>query len=244
MKQSNALIIGASSGIGAELVKQLSQSDEICEVHAVSRKKLNQTNPKVRCHQINSLDEQQIRALCKELHSVGHFRLVVSCIGVLQSQIHDKEIKPEKRLEDISADQLETYFKINTIAPMLWLKHLPLIFDNQKKSQVVMLSARVGSIADNRLGGWYGYRASKAALNMLVKNTQVEYSRRFKNVELICYHPGTVDTDLSKPFQANVPQNKLFSVSFTVDKLLNHIHTLDIQYAPHFIDWDNQPIDW
>ncbi|MDO6709524.1 SDR family NAD(P)-dependent oxidoreductase [Aliiglaciecola sp. 2_MG-2023] len=244
MQKTNALIIGSSSGIGAELVRRLCHNSHFDVVHAVSRRPDKIEHPKLCTHQLDSVDEVQVENLCKELQAYGQFSLVICCIGVLHADDITGAVRPEKRLEDVTARQLEYYFKVNTLAPMMWLKHLPMLFSKSVHSQVVFLSARVASIEDNKLGGWYGYRASKAALNMLVKTSQVEYKRRFKNVELICYHPGTVDTGLSKPFQSNVPKEKLFSVDFTVQRLLSHLQTLDFNQAPHFIDWDNQPIPW
>ncbi|MEP4890371.1 MAG: SDR family NAD(P)-dependent oxidoreductase [Aliiglaciecola sp.] len=244
MSKKNALIIGSSSGIGAELVRQLCNNSYFDNVHAVSRNVLRFSHPKLCSHQAESSDENQVENICQTLQKHGPFTLVVCCIGMLHLDGQDEHIKPEKRLEDLSAKQLESYFNVNTLAPMMWMKHLPKLFSPSFDSHVVFLSARVASIEDNKLGGWYGYRASKAALNMLIKTSQVEYQRRFKTVQIVAYHPGTVDTGLSKPFQANVPNNKLFSVSFTVEKLLSHLATLDINNAPHFIDWDNKPIPW
>jgi NAD(P)-dependent dehydrogenase (short-subunit alcohol dehydrogenase family) len=109
---------------------------------------------------------------------------------------------------------------------------------------LVFFSARVGSINDNLLGGWYGYRASKAALNMLLKSAQVECQRRAKNISLVSYHPGTVDTELSRPFQANVPKDKLFSSEFTVSQLLQFVTNLLAEDGPHYIDWQGKTIPW
>ena len=115
---------------------------------------------------------------------------------------------------------------------------------DKNHSTVVCLSARVGSISDNGFGGWYGYRASKAALNMLVKTASIEYKRRVKNAMLVCYHPGTVDTGLSKPFQKNVAAKKLFTPEFTADQLFTHVSKLDRDQICHFIDWDCEVVTW
>ncbi|GAA0853993.1 SDR family NAD(P)-dependent oxidoreductase [Aliiglaciecola litoralis] len=244
MTSQNVLIIGASGGIGAELVKQLSQRQDISEIHGVTRQLFTSKLENVFYHQAQSTQPQQIIEVCDKLKTRGPFGLVICCIGALHGEQNGVELQPEKRLEDISVQQLESYFKTNSIAPMLWLQHLMPLVKSQQKAQIVLLSARVASITDNRLGGWYGYRASKAALNMLIKTAQVEYQRRAKNVELVSYHPGTVDTHLSKPFQANVADDKLFTPQYTVSQLLSHLKTLDIANAPHYIDWDNQTIPW
>ncbi|MDO6692170.1 SDR family NAD(P)-dependent oxidoreductase [Aliiglaciecola sp. 3_MG-2023] len=244
MSETNALVIGSSSGIGAELVSQLCDSNLYHQVHAISRNEIAVAHPKLHSHEVDSSDEVQIAKICETLRESGPFALVVCCIGMLHLVSNVEQVSPEKRLEDVTANQLEHYFKVNTVAPMMWLKHLPKLLLKSVDTQVVLLSARVASIEDNKLGGWYGYRASKAALNMLIKTSQVEYRRRFKTVQIVSYHPGTVDTGLSKPFQSNVPKDKLFSVDFTVRQLLSLLPTLDINHAPHFIDWDNKSIPW
>ena len=136
------------------------------------------------------------------------------------------------------------YFTTNTILPALWLKYVELILKGTEPAKLVFFSARVGSIGDNKLGGWYGYRASKSALNMIIKCAQIECQRRAKNISLISYHPGTVETKLSKPFQSNVPKDKLFTSDFTVAQLLKIIPTLSAENGPHYIDWQGKTIPW
>jgi NAD(P)-dependent dehydrogenase (short-subunit alcohol dehydrogenase family) len=114
----------------------------------------------------------------------------------------------------------------------------------QNNCILIALSARVGSIGDNKLGGWYAYRASKSALNMVMKTAAIEYSRRAKNVKLIALHPGTTDTNLSKPFQKRVAEDKLFTPSFVakqVTEIMNHA-SVDGQLS--FLDWAGKSIDW
>ena len=107
-----------------------------------------------------------------------------------------------------------------------------------------MFSARVGSIEDNRLGGWYSYRASKAALNMMLKSTAIEFARRSKNIKLIAFHPGTTDTTLSEPFQKNVPVGKLFQPSFVAQQLLSILEDVSVDGRASFLDWKGNDIDW
>jgi NAD(P)-dependent dehydrogenase (short-subunit alcohol dehydrogenase family) len=109
---------------------------------------------------------------------------------------------------------------------------------------VVALSARVGSIGDNRLGGWYAYRASKSALNMMLKTVSVEYARRVKNVKLISFHPGTTDTALSKPFQASVPKQNLFSTAFVADCLMGIMDEAEVDGQLSYVDWNGKAIAW
>jgi NAD(P)-dependent dehydrogenase (short-subunit alcohol dehydrogenase family) len=170
---------------------------------------------------------------------------VVCCIGALHATGADnQQIMPEKRLEDIQKDQLSFYFTTNAILPAIWLKYVEPLLKGSEPAKLVFFSARVGSISDNNLGGWYGYRASKSALNMLIKCAQIECQRRAKNICLISYHPGTVETPLSKPFQSKVPTGKLFTTDFTVTQLLTIIPSLTPENGPHYIDWQGSVIPW
>ena len=133
---------------------------------------------------------------------------------------------------------------VNFIPPSLWIKHAVKLLAPKCLTSFTVLSARVGSISDNQLGGWYGYRASKAALNMMLKTAQVEYRRRLPESGLVAYHPGTVDTQLSKPFQANVKPEKLFTPEFTAQALWRELDTLSVEKAPYYIDWQGKTISW
>lgn len=240
----NVLVVGASTGIGYAVLTHLCELSDVKNVFAVSRSQFRFPNEKVSCHQVDSLDSESVSAFCQKVEYAAPFSLVICTIGALHGMQNNQKLSPEKRLEDLNPNQLLTYFQTNTIAPANWLKHLIPLTKSKTKSQVVFFTARVGSIEDNRLGGWYGYRASKAALNMMIKTAQVEYNRRANNVELISYHPGTVDTDLSKPFQGNVPDGKLFTAEFTVSQLFTHLKGLNIAQAPHYIDWQGHQIPW
>lgn len=241
---TNALVIGATGGIAKALLIELVAQCQFNQVFGVTRSPKNGDVDGVKYIQADSVTESSIESVIHQLSQHGQFSLIVCCIGTLLGEHNGIKISPEKRMEDVSSEQLQSYMLINAIAPMLWIKHVQPLVKGGVKSQIVVLSARVGSIADNKLGGWYGYRASKAALNMLVKTAQIEYQRRAKNVELISYHPGTVDTELSKPFQTSVPKEKLFSAKFTATSLLTHLKTLEITNSPHYIDWNNQTIQW
>lgn len=142
-------------------------------------------------------------------------------------------------------------YEVNAVGPVLVIKHMwPLLKDgggsgtDRDVAVVANLSARVGSIGDNRLGGWHSYRASKTALNQLTRNISVEFARRKDPITCILLHPGTVDTDLSKPFQRNVPENKLFTTEFSVQKLLSIILNAKSHDNGKFFAWDGQEIPW
>ncbi len=240
--KSFSLVIGASGGIGKAVVKELALTSD--KVFTVSRRPIDTTEypDKVVTTQIPEQNEKNIGEFVSDLKGQG---LTLNTVVITTGFLHNSAmaIHPEKRLDDISEVALREYFTTNTIVPALWLKHLIGVM-NKDVSTLVCLSARVGSISDNELGGWYGYRASKAALNMLMKTASVEYNRRLKDVVLVCYHPGTVDTTLSEPFQKNVAANKLFTPSFTAGQLVKHVSSLDRSKACHFIDWDGQVVTW
>jgi NAD(P)-dependent dehydrogenase (short-subunit alcohol dehydrogenase family) len=246
MFKGNALVIGASGGIGKTLVKQLYESDKYEHVYAVSRTFPSRPIEGVNYHALNSENESLVAQYCQQLKQAGgQFSLIVCCIGALHTSKNDDEkVLPEKRLEDISPQQLSFYFTTNTILPAIWLKHVEILLKGPQSSKLVFFSARVASIGDNNLGGWYGYRASKAALNMIIKSAQIECQRRAKNICLISYHPGTVETELSRPFQSNVPKSQLFTADFTVTQLLNIIPDLSPENGPHYIDWKGCDIPW
>lgn len=239
---NNTLIIGAGGGIGEALVKLCAdKSDHVYAVTRASSLNINTLN-NVTTHSLSTQNDNTIGEFVDELKREN---VTLSTVIITTGFLHndDMGIYPEKRLEDISEDAMAQYFAVNTIIPSLWVKHLVKVMDKHNAT-VVCLSARVGSISDNGLGGWYGYRASKAALNMMMKTASVEYKRRLKDSMLVCYHPGTVDTSLSKPFQKNVAAKKLFTPDFTASQLLTHVASLNREEPCHFIDWDGEVVTW
>ena len=182
-----ALVIGASGGIGQAFVQALQTTPRCAQVVGLHR----HSEPRV-----DFDDEASIGAAAAQLRAAGKFNLIVNAAGVL----HTADFMPEKKLGDLSYAQLEATFRVNTFGPALVLRHFTPLLDTQH-SVLVMISAKVGSIEDNRLGGWYSYRASKAALNMLLKTAAIEVKRNNPQAVLVSLHPGTVNTGLSKPFK-------------------------------------------
>lgn len=235
----NVLIIGASSGIAQACIKLLLSCETVKSITTVSRKEIHFSHQKLHKHTVSEYNDLTITNICHQLQSDA-LDLAISTIGVL----HDNtNLAPEKKIEDIEAKNLQRYFDVNSIIPTLWLKHLVGKM-RKRNSNIILLSARVGSISDNQLGGWYGYRASKAALNMLVKTAQVEYQRRCPGCDLVLYHPGTVDTPLSKPFQANIKPGKLFTSKFTASQLFALLNNKPDCAPPYYLDWQHQTISW
>ena len=167
---------------------------------------------------------------------------LIHCAGVLHDP--DTGMTPEKRLEDLDGEALQHAFALNAVAPMLLAKHALPLLRHHRRAVFASLSARVGSIADNRLGGWYAYRASKAAQNQFLKTFAVEARRRAKNLIVLALHPGTVDTGLSAPFQRNVPAGKLFTPDFAAERLLALIDGAGAGDSGRFLAWDGKEIPW
>lgn len=182
-----ALVIGASGGIGQAFVQALKADPRCAEVVGVHR----HSNPRV-----DFDDEASVADAAKVLGGSGKFHLIINAAGLL----HNAEFMPEKKLADLSYTQLEATFRANTFGPALVLRHFSPLLDGQR-GVLAVLSAKVGSIEDNRLGGWYSYRASKAALNMLLKTAAIEVKRSNPQAVLVSLHPGTVNTGLSTPFK-------------------------------------------
>jgi len=266
MTTNTYVIIGASSGIAkaviAELIAQHTEQQLTANIICISRGKLDiVVDDELIKLKLLTCDYHptSIDKVCQQLQCFrGSIVRVFICNGILHQNTDEKidapvnqqqqlNITPEKRLEDIDAAALMWLFEANSITPMMWLKYLtPLLTPNDTATKCVVsvLSARVGSISDNQLGGWYGYRASKAALNMLIKTTAIEYARRLKHVKLIAFHPGTTDTPLSKPFQANVPKGKLFTPEFVAKQLIDIADNSDVDGTASFVDWAGNNITW
>jgi NAD(P)-dependent dehydrogenase (short-subunit alcohol dehydrogenase family) len=177
-----------------------------------------------------------IESCANSLYTQGSFQLIINTIGVL----HTSDWMPEKKLDDVNAEQLMELLKINTIGPALTIRHFSKLLAPQN-SIMVTLSAKVGSIEDNRLGGWYSYRASKAALNMLIKTAAIELARTKPNVACIAMHPGTVNSKLSKPFrgeQIGRPANEAVSDMFRV------IETLTKEDSGSFVSYSGEKLPW
>ncbi|WP_309737771.1 SDR family NAD(P)-dependent oxidoreductase [Chamaesiphon sp. OTE_20_metabat_361] len=242
-----ALVVGGGQGIGLGFVRRLLDRDDTECVYATYRSLESATellaisDPRLCCLQMDITDESQVAAVINKIQTeTATLDFVINAVGVL----HEGAMQPEKSLRHINTEQLLRYFQVNSIGAILLFKQVQPLLKHPNRSILATISAKVGSIGDNQSGGWYGYRASKAALNMLIRTTAIEYKRTCPQAILVALHPGTTDTRLSLPFQRNVPPEKLFSVDRTVAQLCAVIDRLEPIDSGEFFSWDGSKLPW
>ena len=225
-----ALVIGASGAIGAAFMEQL-QHDPLCQtVIAVARSAIH---PNIISMHLD--DEHSIQNAALAVKEQGPFDLILVATGVL----HGAGFMPEKRLADIDMKVLQETFTANTFGPALLLKHfVPFI---SARGVMALISAKVGSIEDNRLGGWYSYRASKAALNMLIKTASIELRRQKPEAMVVAIHPGTVISTLSQPFAGGANARP---ANVAAKEMLATIQSLEAKDSGQFFAYDGQLLPW
>ena len=259
VNQKNYLIIGGTGGVGQAIVKELlqrianeqnEQSDENignARVYATYHK----SQPDFAADNLYWLpmdvsDEDSIeQAIADIKQQTTHIDRVINCVGLL----HTAHNQPEKALRQLETDFFLQNMQINALASLLIAKHIKSLLakaEHNADKPVIFatISARVGSIGDNQLGGWYSYRMSKAALNMGIKNLSIEWSRSLKDVCVVVMQPGTVDTQLSSPFQGNVADEKLFSPAYSAQCLLEVLDRMTAAQSGSFVDWAGESIPW
>lgn len=222
-----ALIIGSSGAIGSALVTSLQNNPSCSMVVGIHR----QSNPS-----IDYADMQTIESAANRLSGEAPFQLIINTIGMLHSILG----MPEKRLADLNPEQLHLLLQTNTIGPAITIQHFSKLLD-PNGSVMATISAKVGSISDNRLGGWYSYRASKAALNMVIKTAAIEFARTKPNTAIVSLHPGTVNSNLSRPFRGEQIGR---SPQEAANDLLQIIYTLSPEDSGSFISYSGERLPW
>ncbi|WP_100754437.1 SDR family oxidoreductase [Vibrio salilacus] len=232
------LIIGGHGGIGNAILLLCQQRYPSAELHATYRQTRPQSQPdEVTWHQVDVSDESQVHKLSEQF---THIDWIINCVGFL----HNKHQGPEKSLASVSSDFFSENIRRNTLPTLLLSKYFTPILKRSEAGKMAILSAKVGSIKDNRLGGWYSYRASKAALNMIVKTVSIEWQRTCRKATIIALHPGTTDTALSKPFQANVPTGKLFTPGDVARDLIAIIERSTPEHSGRFYSYSGEELPW
>jgi NAD(P)-dependent dehydrogenase (short-subunit alcohol dehydrogenase family) len=244
------MVVGANRGIGLALVEALLTTGHDSKVIAVHRPRaeLAQLNalaerfgPRLLLRSLDFASEDSLQAFSGYLRDQeGGVDLAIHAAGML----HQGEIKPEKSFKQCTASHLTRLFEVNSIYPLLVAQSLLLAQPRTKTFTFAALSAMVGSIGDNHLGGWYGYRASKSALNQFIRTLSIECRSKFPRAAIVAIHPGTTDTDLSRPFQRNVQPEKLYTPGQTASRILDVLGQLDENQSGQFLNWDGRQIPW
>ena len=242
------LVQGASRGIGLEFVRQLLDRRPNSCVFATLRspgsvealQSLAGRYPG-RLHLLN-LDVTDEASVAAAHDAVRHFTDELSLVLNVSGVLHGPGFSPEKKLGHVTPEALRTVFEVNAFGMLLMAKHFHPLLRHPARSVFASLSARVGSISDNRLGGWYAYRASKAAQNMFTKTIAIELQRIAPHAIVVGLHPGTVDTDLSRPFQRGVPHANLFTTEYSVASLLRVVDSLEPEDTGKVFDFRGEEV--
>jgi NAD(P)-dependent dehydrogenase (short-subunit alcohol dehydrogenase family) len=250
MSRANTLIVGANRGIGLALVQNLLADEAVIKVLATCRPgseqqdllQLQRDYPgKLQLLSLDFTDQQSLANFAADLAALGcGIDLVIHAAGLL----HEAGLEPEKSLDQCQAQNLLRLFEVNSVGPLMVAQTFLAMQDRNKPFVFAALSAMVGSISDNRLGGWYGYRASKAALNQFIKTLSIECRKRYPQATIVAIHPGTTDTDLSRPFQRNIQPGKLYTPEESAARILQVLAPLTAQDSGQFYNWNGKEIAW
>lgn len=237
------MVVGASGGIGLALTRHWLGSGK--QVVATTRsaseelKALGQTYKNL--HILSCTSDDYANAIPEYLRS---YQLTPRYIAICSGILHQGSALPEKRLCQIDANFLIASIHINVMTTVLLAQALERFYDKRDSFCLGVMSAKVGSIGDNYLGGWYSYRMSKAALNMLIRSLAIEWQRTFRNSSVIAIHPGTTNTKLSEPFQRNIPNHQLNSPEVTAGRIAGIIENTPPSLTGRFINWDGTELPW
>ena len=231
-------IIGASGGIGQALLMKLLGLNSVEMVYATYYRH----RPKIRAIDVvwEQMDLTKESSVADWSRNVGELDWLINAAGIL----HNAEHRPEKSIAEVNPEFFMHNISINSLATLMLARYLQCKFDHGRPAIFSVISARVGSIEDNRLGGWYSYRASKAALNMGVKTLSLEWKRTLPNISVVALHPGTTDTSLSAPFQRNVPKDRLFSADHTAGCLIRVLRELSPKDTGKFLSYSGEVLPW
>lgn len=242
-----ALVVGASRGIGLAITRQLLALPGTQRVFASYREAstaeglLAIEDPRLITAVADVTDEPSLDALAACIRGTANApNLVINAAGIL----HGAGLKPEKSLGHCRPAALHLSFAVNSIGPLMLARAILPLMPRRSESHFAVLSAMVASIGDNRLGGWYGYRASKAALNQFMRTLAVECRRTHPRLCITAIHPGTTDTDLSRPFQGGIKPGKLYSPERSAERIIRVVLSGTPEDSGRFMNWDGRPIPW
>lgn len=231
-------VTGGSGGIGEAFVRQLADRPVVARIHATyHRHEPAFDHPKVGWHPLDVTNEEAVRSWAAGL---GEVDWLINAAGML----HTDGQGPEKTVRRFDPEFFLDNMRVNAVPSLLLAKHLHARFRHGRPAIFASVSAKVGSIEDNRLGGWVSYRASKAALNMGLKTLAIEWQRTLPNVIVAALHPGTTDTALSQPFQRSVPEGQLFTPEYSAACMLQVLDGLTNQDSGRFWAFDGELLPW
>jgi len=237
-----AAVVGATGGIGRAFVEHLAAADEVATVLALSRSGGGPHGAKIERGTIDTDDETSIAAAAaRAKQASGGLDLVLVATGILHGA---DRLQPEKTWRQLEPEAMLSLYRTNTVGPALVAKHFLPLLPRQERCIFAALSARVGSIEDNGLGGWHSYRASKAALNMLIRNFAIELGRKNDEAVVVGLHPGTVDSRLSEPFQSGVPEGKLFTPAYAAEAMLDTLDGLTGEDSGGLFAYDGERLPY
>lgn len=232
-------LFGVSGGIGGALLRLLASDESVSAIYAGARTPTGEIAPKVTPFHFDLLKEDTIANAAARVSVEGSLDLILVSTGVL----HDgEELVPEKTWRDFTPEAFARAFAVNATGPALVAKHFLPLLARDRRALFAALSARVGSIDDNKLGGWAAYRASKAALHQIIRTCAIELSRKNRNAICVAIHPGTVDTPLSRPFQRRVTPQKLFAPEQSARHIIAVLSDLKPQDSGYAFAWDGARI--
>ncbi|MGA9575128.1 MAG: SDR family NAD(P)-dependent oxidoreductase [Lysobacterales bacterium] len=240
-----AVVIGASRGIGLAITRALLDKPGLQRIYASYRQRqtagdlISIEDSRLCTCQLDVGEQTSISGLAELIRRNGDRPdFVIHCAGIL----HEAGVRPEKALAQCEKNPISRVFEVNSIGPLLVAKAIVPLMPRRTGAHFTVLSAMVGSISDNRLGGWYAYRASKAALNQFMRTLSIECRRSHPGLCITSIHPGTTDTALSRPFQANVQADKLYTPEQTAARILDVVSTRTPEHSGQFVNWDGHPI--
>jgi NAD(P)-dependent dehydrogenase (short-subunit alcohol dehydrogenase family) len=238
-----AIVLGARGGLGASFARALTSSAGVSRVLTTSRDAQwceAEAAPTERRLHVDLTSEADLVMLTEHISEDAPLQLVLNCTGLL----HGDSIQPERTWRELDLEQMRRVFDVNALGVALLVKHLVPRMPRQGRSIFASVSARVASIGDNRLGGWYSYRASKAAQNMILKTASIEAARTHPDLVIAALHPGTVDTELSKPFTRRLGPDRLFTPDYSRERLSEVMSGLTPKDSGGLFAWDGAPIPW
>lgn len=236
----NVAVFGSHGGIGEAFVNHLAKEDKVSKIYSFSRSETSFNDDKIIESHIDIEDENSIEGASEKINPEDRLDIIIIATGLL----HNEEMQPEKSLRDLNKDNFLRSYAVNAIGPALIAKHFIPLLNKDRKSVFTAISARVSSISDNYLGGWYSYRASKTALNQIIKTISIEVARRNKQACIFGLHPGTVDTKLSEPFKTNVAEGKLFTPEFSAESLLKVVDERTTKDNGKLFAWNGEEVPY